>query len=467
MSHYLIYTSLIYTNAPPHVGHLYELVVANSLCECLKNWYNVKLAIGADDHGAKIQNCSKLKAVSATKISNLNSNKLLSLCSKYEINVKDWTSTSYPKHVNLVKNRLCTAKFCKATRKSNYCGWYSPQLDCYCSSDEVRFEKNLMYCVTNVPTEWTEEQAIFLNVYNLKCMLFALFRARLIRAPFISDNFILENVRLLEDVCITRSKTVNYGIKVITKQSKLTLWVWIDAILAYTKVEDAHKVHIVGKDITKFHLTHYIILSILCNSRLPKIIVQHSYITASQVKISKSLGNQPTSVDFQAIWIYYYLSTRPLKNDLKLTKPALSAAANKLINNVGNLAKRLIKLLKLYRPKLSKLTISDWITVTYIKQLEAVLKYLAKSFKLNEINNITLDGTTKVNSLISNYKLWRNTYANHKVFIYSFVTKKYIKWLKHSIGNTAKLIVQNMQNTNTNYTPFLKNNNKIINQQQS
>lgn len=86
---YWVYTSLIYTDAPPHIGHLYELIIANSLCECMKTWQNIKLAIGADDHGAKIQNLSKIKNTNPIRVSNLNSNKILAMCSKYKINVKD------------------------------------------------------------------------------------------------------------------------------------------------------------------------------------------------------------------------------------------------------------------------------------------------------------------------------------------------------------------------------------------
>ncbi|XXN19764.1 MAG: class I tRNA ligase family protein [Candidatus Hodgkinia cicadicola] len=266
----------------------------------------------------------------------------------------------------------------------------------------------------------------------------------------------LESIKSLEDVCITRSKTANYGIKLTTGHLKLTLWVWIDAILAYLRNELAYKIHIIGKDVTKFHLTYYLALALLSNSKLPKSIVQHSHITTLETKVSKSLGNQLKSTSFRTTELYYYLSTRLPKHDIKLNESELAAAANKLINNVGNLAKRLTKLLKLNQPKLKWLTASDWILITYVRQLEAALKHLIKNFKVNEINNITLNGAAKINALISNYKLWQHARAGHKLFIYRFATKQYIKWLKHNIGGAATLINLNMQNANTNYTPFLR-----------
>ncbi|XXN13642.1 MAG: class I tRNA ligase family protein [Candidatus Hodgkinia cicadicola] len=453
---YWVYTSLIYTDAPPHVGHLYELSIANSLCECIKNWHNIKLAIGADDHGAKIQSLSKNKNINPTKVSNLNSNKILAMCSRYKINVKDWISTSYSRHTKLVANRIKRINASKAIFKLDYCGWYSPQLDRYCSSNHIQFSKNLMYCVNNSPVEWMEERGAFINFSRAKLKLLTLHRASLVAIPYITANSAFRTINSIEDVCITRNKTTNYGVKLTTRSLKLVLWVWIDAILAYVNANRRNKVHIIGKDITKFHLTHYVALSLLLNTKLPKVILQHGYINTLKTKVSKSLKNQPNAANFQTCVLYYYLCTRPFKNDIELNKSDLAAAFAKLTNNVGNLTKRIIKLLTLNRLKLRQLTISEWIIVLYVKRLTTTLKYLVKTFKLSETNNTILDGTAKINSAISNYKLWRNSRAGHKMFVYSFAAKRHIEWLKFAIGSKAESIILNINNANTKYVPFPK-----------
>ncbi|ATW05850.1 Methionine--tRNA ligase [Candidatus Hodgkinia cicadicola] len=453
---YWVYASLIYTDAPPHIGHLYELSIANSLCECLKNWHNIKLAIGADDHGAKIQNLSKNRNINPTKISNLNSNKILAMCSKYKINVKDWISTSYPRHTKSVANKITQINASKAIFKLDYCGWYSPQLDCYCSSNHVQFSKNLMYCANNTPVEWMEERGAFINFSRARLKLLAVHRASLVAIPCINTNIAFKIINLIEDVCITRSKTTSYGIKLTTQNLKLVLWVWIDAILAYVNTKRRNKIHIIGKDITKFHLTHYIALALLLNTKLPKIILQHVYINTLKTKVSKSLKNQPNGASFQTCSLYYYLCTRSFRHDIELNKSELAAAFAKLTNNIGNLTKRLTKLLTLNRLKLRQLTISEWIIMLYVKRLTNTLKHLVESFKLNEINNTILDGTAKINSAISNYKLWYNNRASHKLCVYKFAAKRYIDWLKFAIGSTAESIILNINSANTKYAPFPK-----------
>ncbi|AUG26247.1 Methionine--tRNA ligase [Candidatus Hodgkinia cicadicola] len=453
---YWVHTSLMYTDAPPHIGHLYELSVANALCECIKNWHNIKLVIGADDHGAKIQNLSKIKNISPTKVSNLNSNKILAMCSKYKINAKDWISTSYPRHTKLVANSIKRINASKAIFKLNYCGWYSPQLDCYCRSNNIQFSKNLMYCADNTPVEWTEERAAFINFSRIKPKLLAVHRASLVAFPCININSAFKIINSIEDVCVTRNKTTNYGIRLTTQNLKLVLWVWIDAILAYVDANRRNKIHIIGKDIIKFHLTHYIALSLLLNTKLPKVISQHVYINMLKTKVSKSLKNQPSGANFQTCALYYYLCTRSFRNDIELTKSDLAAAFAKLTNNIGNLTKRLAKLLTLNRSKLQQLTISEWVIVLYVKRLTTTLKHLVKSFKLNEINNTILDGTAKINSAISNYKLWSNARTGHKLFVYTFAAKRHIDWLKFAIGSKAESIIRNINGANAEYVPFPK-----------
>ncbi|AUI38862.1 Methionine--tRNA ligase [Candidatus Hodgkinia cicadicola] len=453
---YWVYTSLIYTDAPPHVGHLYELSVANSLCECIKNWHSVKLAIGADDHGAKIQSLSRNKNASPTKVSNLNSNKILAMCSKYKINVKDWISTSYSRHTKLVANKMAQINASAAIFKLDYCGWYSPQLDRYCSSNNIQFSKNLMYCANNTPVEWIEERAAFINFSRAKLKLLAIHRAGLVALPCVNINSAFKIINSIENVCVTRNKTTNYGIKLVTQNLKLVLWVWIDAILAYVNTNRRNKMHIIGKDVAKFHLTHYIALSLLLNTRLPKVILQHVYVNALKTKVSKSLKNQPSGANFQTCALCYYLCTRSFRNDIELNKSDLVAAFAKLTNNVGNLTKRIIKLLTLNRLKLQQLTIGEWIIVLYVKRLTTTLKHLVKSFKLNEVNNTILDGTAKINSAISNHKLWHNARAGHKLFVYAFAAKRHIDWLKFAIGGKAESMILNINSANTKYVPFPK-----------
>ncbi|XXN13807.1 MAG: class I tRNA ligase family protein [Candidatus Hodgkinia cicadicola] len=451
-----IYTSLIYTNASPHIGHLYEITTANFLCECIKLKNRAKLVVGTDDHGAKIQVSSKTKHISAIKVSNLNCNKLLALCCKHKINTKDWISTSYPRHVSLVATKLKLLNKNKSLYSLSYCGWYSPQFDCYFGSDDIRFKSSLMYCVNNVPTEWIEEQSVFISFSKIGKKILSVHRAKLVLTPNLAHHNLLSSIGPIEDVCITRNRATNYGIRLAFKKFKPVLWVWIDAILAYAEGK-RNKVHIIGKDVFKFHLFHYVALLLLLEAKLPKVILQHAHIVALRAKISKSLGNRPNKSDFQTETLRYYLCTRPFKTDIELSDSAVKAAFTRLVNNIGNLAKRVTKLLALNQLTTRRLTVSGWLLMCYAKQLAAAFEYLTNSFKLSEANEVVLNSAAKINAAITNYKPWRDKRAN-EVFVYSFATKCHIERLKPLLGNKANLMLLNIIQANTDYMPFVSLN---------
>ncbi|XXM93754.1 class I tRNA ligase family protein [Candidatus Hodgkinia cicadicola] len=456
MKTYWVYTSLIYSDSSPHVGHLYELVLANSLCEFVKTWHKSKLAVGTDDHGTKIRTSSRALKAEPTKMSNLNANKILAMCTKHRINVKDWISTSWSKHIKSTKRKIAQVKNHNMLYKLSYCGWYSPNLDCYHRPKEVKYCTNLMYCVNGAPTEWVEEQGCFASFSKAKLKLVAIQRAKLVVS---NTTRSLNLIKSTEDACITRQISTNYGIKIATKASRFVLWVWIDALWAYANNSRKNKIYVVGKDVANFFLTHYAVLSLCANSKLPKAIFQHALVRGDGTKLSKSLRNSPIARTLPNYLLSCWFCSKPPKNDVEFNDLEAEKTANELANNVGNLAKRITKLAAMRRPSLGRLTTNEWVVIAYLKQLTNVLMHMIKGLEIDKAVKTVFKTTALINKLASSYKLWSRG-SGHKLFVYTFVTKQLVCWLKPIIGEKSNEIVFNITKTNSEYTPFPKTTTK-------
>ncbi len=462
MKTYCIYTALIYTNYKYHIGHLYELIIANILYNYIKIWYKTKLIAGTDDHGLKIESRGKILNVSPEKITNINTNKLLAITTKFRIPIKEWIRTSKIRNIKLTINKFKNLiRIKKWVYKLCYCGWYSPIDDVFCCDDNISFSNNNMYVWNNQPVEWVEEEGLFLDYNKLRRKIMAIYRAKIIRTPNIKDSTVYKIVNDAKSVCITRKKSTDYGLKFKTlNNNKFVLWVWIDALIAYINSNGKNKIHIIGKDIINFHLTYYIAMALILNVKLPKIIYLHHHIKCKSTKVSKRLNNRliafenlPKSV------IYYILCSKSNKTDIEINQFETAKSSSGLIKNIGNLVKRLSKLINLNGIKLQQLTTSDWISLIYIKHIDKIVKHNLYLFKFNAIIKTLLRQSSRVNTKISNYKLWYNKNVKHKLYIYSHVTSFILFWFKPIIGKNSDVMIKNMFCGNWRYLPFKNNYN--------
>ncbi|WGS83455.1 MAG: class I tRNA ligase family protein [Candidatus Hodgkinia cicadicola] len=426
--------------------------MANSLCEFIKTWHKSKLVVGTDDHGTKIRASSKALKAKPTKLSNLNANKILAMCSKHKINVKDWISTSWSRHIKSAKHKIAQVKNHNMLYKLSYCGWYSPNLDCYHRPKEVKYCANLMYCVNNAPTEWVEEQGYFVSFSKAKLKLVAIQRAKLIVGNTIRS---LSLIKSSEDVCITRQGSTNYGIRITTQASRFVLWVWIDALWAYVNNHRKNKIYVVGKDVANFFLTHYTVLSLCASDKLAKAIFQHAHVRDDRAKLSKSLRNSLIAKTLPNYLLSYWFCSKSPRSDMKLNDSETEKTANELANNVGNLAKRITKLAAMRRPSLGRLTTNEWVVIAYLKQLANVLMHMIKGLEIDKAIKTVFKNIALINKLTSSYKLW-NRSSGHKLFVYTFATKQLVLWLKPIIGGKSNEILSNIAKTNFGYTPFPK-----------
>ncbi|KAI1135092.1 tRNA synthetases class I (M)-domain-containing protein [Hypoxylon sp. FL0543] len=312
---YYVTTPIFYVNASPHVGHLYSMLIA----DVLKRWQVLKgrpaiLSTGTDEHGMKVQSAAELQDVHPKALCDTNSETFRDLAKKANIANDFFIRTTDPEHRDAVEyfwERLRESGHIYETKHE---GWY-------CVSDETYYpdtmvEKRLSPLTGKVfmasietgnAVEWTEER-------NYHFRLTA-FRDRLLQFYADHPNFVTPSNRFaevirwvqnnLEDLSISRpASRLEWGIRVPDDPSQ-TIYVWVDALINYITVAgypvwapgSEHEkgwpadVHVVGKDIVRFHSIYWPALLMALDLPLPKCVLSHGHWLMSQQKMSKSVGN--------------------------------------------------------------------------------------------------------------------------------------------------------------------------------
>ncbi|KAI0835374.1 tRNA synthetases class I (M)-domain-containing protein [Hypoxylon sp. FL0890] len=309
---YYVTTPIFYVNASPHVGHLYSMLIA----DVLKRWQVLKgrhaiLSTGTDEHGMKVQRAAELQDVHPKALCDANSETFRDLAKKANISNDVFIRTTDPKHREAVEHVWLRLRESGYIYETKHEGWY-------CVSDETFYPETMVEkrvsphtgkpfmasIETGNAVEWTEER-------NYHFRLTA-FRDRLLKFYADNPNWIMPSNRFaeviswvennLEDLSISRpASRLEWGIPVPDGPDQ-TIYVWIDALINYITVagypqwSDHEKawpadVHVVGKDIIRFHSVYWPALLMALDLPLPKRILSHGHWLMSNQKMSKSTGN--------------------------------------------------------------------------------------------------------------------------------------------------------------------------------
>ncbi|KAI1376495.1 methionyl-tRNA synthetase [Hypoxylon crocopeplum] len=312
---YYVTTPIFYVNAAPHVGHLYSMLIA----DVLKRWQVLKgrqaiLSTGTDEHGMKVQRAAELQDVHPKALCDANSETFRDLAKKANISNDNFIRTTDPEHRDAVEYFWARLRDSGYIYETKHEGWYCVGDETYYPDSAVEKRvspltgKPYMASIeTGSAVEWTEEK-------NHHFRLTA-FRDKLLQ--FYADNpeWVVPNNRFaeviswvqnnLEDLSISRPVSrLDWGIRVPDDPSQ-TIYVWVDALINYITVagypvwppgsEHARgwpvDVHVVGKDIVRFHSVYWPALLMALDLPLPKRVLSHGHWLMSQQKMSKSVGN--------------------------------------------------------------------------------------------------------------------------------------------------------------------------------
>ncbi|KAI9286339.1 tRNA synthetases class I (M)-domain-containing protein [Umbelopsis sp. AD052] len=367
---FYITTPIFYPNAAPHIGHLYSAVIADSI----KRYYQLKgetalLLTGTDEHGLKIQQAAAANDMEPIAFCDQISQRFKDLADKANIQYTTFMRTTEARHHKAVAKIWNILEENGYIYKGKHEGWYSISDEAFYTSgqvqeavDEKTGKKVMVSVETGQPVEWTVEE-------NYKFKLSACqddLRAWLSSNPtaVVPQNRMREVQSWIDmglaDLSISRPRSrLTWGIQVPNDPDH-TIYVWLDALVNYITATgypwaDNQKgikngwpadVHIVGKDIVRFHAIYWPAFLMAANLPLPKQIVAHAHWTMNKQKMSKSRGNvvEPmAAMDYFGVdpVRYYLLRDGGLADDGDYSHEAVMVRYKKdLAGQLGNLLAR-------------------------------------------------------------------------------------------------------------------------------
>ncbi|KAH8166657.1 hypothetical protein CIB48_g1600 [Xylaria polymorpha] len=312
---YYVTTPIFYVNASPHVGHLYSMLIA----DVLKRWQVLKgrqayLSTGTDEHGMKIQRAAELQDMHPKALCDATAETFKDLAKRANIANDHFIRTTDPEHRDAVEYFWARLRESGYIYENKHEGWY-------CVSDETFYPDNMVEkrmspvtgktFVASVETgnavEWTEERNYHFRLTAFRDRLLQFYRDNpdwVVPANRFAEviNWVENN---LEDLSISRpASRLDWGIPVPDDPSQ-TIYVWLDALVNYITTAgypywppgSEHTggwpadVHVVGKDIVRFHCIYWPAFLMALGLPLPKQVLSHGHWLMSKQKMSKSIGN--------------------------------------------------------------------------------------------------------------------------------------------------------------------------------
>ncbi len=365
MKNIFITTPIYYVNDNPHIGHAYTSIV----CDVLSRYYRlkedtfVKFLTGTDEHGQKVENAAKKNKKNPKEFVDDVSQRFKSLTKILNISNDDFIRTTEERHkktVELIWNKLIEKR---QLYLGKYEGWYSVKDEAFYQEKELKKVDEHFQTQDGVKVEWVKEESYFFKLSNWQKPLLDFYTKN---AGFIKPNSrrneVISFVKSgLRDLSVSRT-SFDWGIKV-PKNDKHVIYVWIDALTNYLSAleypeSQKHKsfwensIHVIGKDILKFHAVYWPAILMASELSPPKQIFAHGWWTNEGQKISKSFNNTIDPIELTEKYgldqfRYFLLREVPLGQDGDFSESSFIKRINSdLANNLGNLIQRTLKFLE-------------------------------------------------------------------------------------------------------------------------
>jgi len=424
---YYVTTAIYYTNAPPHIGHAYEIIAADVIARFHRLLgEDVFFLTGTDEHGIKVEKTAAKQGKSPQAfVDEISERFQTTWRDVLNVDYSRFVRTTEPDHYQVVQAMWNMLMEKGDIYKSSYTGLYCSGCETFCLPKDLTPEG---LCPNHLTApEPVEEENYFFRLSAYKTKLIDYYEAHPdFIQPLFRRNEVINQLDTLEDISVSRAKrSVGWGIPVPQDPDQV-VYVWIDALSNYLTGIGWGKdsavfekfwpcdVHVIGKDILRFHAIYWPAMLMAAGLPLPETLLVHGFINVAETKISKSLGNVISPQDLMARFElenadpirYYMMTSTGFGQDGNYTDDEFKNKVNAdLANNLGNLLNRTLNMVIKYCDGEVLAVGAEKNNLLSGEDLAQIQTHY-EGFRFNEAAQVIMEGVDRANKYVHASEPW-------------------------------------------------------------